>query len=253
MEPIVHAVFEPQTSTWQYVVADPSTNVAVIIDPVLDFDQTRNTISTTSADALLALVEEKGYTVDRLLETHVHADHLTAAKYLQDRFAKKGQRPEVGIGKRIGGVQERFAERYDIAREEYEGAFDKLFDDDEVFHVGELESKAVHLPGHTPDHMGYLIGQNIFSGDSIFNADVGSARCDFPGGNAKDLSVPSLTRNTPPSTNTLQPTASKQPPNSSPSLRTSRSTPATTTHPRRRAPRPRPTPPSPSRWRTTST
>ncbi len=254
MEPIVHAVFEPQTSTWQYVVADPSTNVAVIIDPVLDFDQARNTVSTQSADALLALVEEKGYLVDRLLETHVHADHLTAAKYLQDRLAKKGQRPEVSIGKRIGGVQERFAERYGIAREEYGSAFDKLFDDDEVFHVGGLESKAVHLPGHTPDHMGYLIGNNIFSGDSIFNSDVGSARCDFPGGNAKDLSV-SFVPNTvlPPLPNILQPTASRQPPNSSPSPRTSRSTPATTTRPRRRAPRPRPTPPSPSRWRTTST
>jgi glyoxylase-like metal-dependent hydrolase (beta-lactamase superfamily II) len=158
MEPIVHAVFEPHTSTWQYVVADPSTNVAVIIDPVLDFDPARNAISTTSADALLALVKEKEYTVDRLLETHVHADHLTAARYLQDRLAKEGKKPEVGIGKRIRGVQERFAKRYDIATDEYEGAFDKLFDDDEIFQVGDLESKAVHLPGHTPDHMGYLIG-----------------------------------------------------------------------------------------------
>jgi glyoxylase-like metal-dependent hydrolase (beta-lactamase superfamily II) len=158
MEPIVHTVFEPQTSTWQYVVADPATKAAVIIDPVLDFDPARNAVFTTSADGLLALVKEKGYTVDRLLETHVHADHLTAAKYLQERLAKDGKRPEVGIGKRIGAVQERFAERYGIAKEEYEGAFDKLLDDDEMFHVGELEAKAVHLPGHTPDHMGYMIG-----------------------------------------------------------------------------------------------
>ncbi|KAG7286987.1 hypothetical protein NEMBOFW57_006487 [Staphylotrichum longicolle] len=187
MEPIVHTVFEPQTSTWQYVVADPSTKTAVIIDPVLDFDPARNSITTKSADALLALVKEKGYTVDRLLETHVHADHLTAARYLQDKLAKDGKKPEIGIGRRIGQVQERFAKRYGIAQEECEGAFDKLFDDDEIFHVGELEAKAVHLPGHTPDHMGYLIGTNIFSGDSIFNSDVGSARCDFPGGNANDL------------------------------------------------------------------
>ena len=158
MEPIVHTVFEPQTSTWQYVVADPSTNTAVIIDPVLDFDPARNSIATKSADALLALVKEKGYTVDRLLETHVHADHLTAARYLQDRLAKDGKRPEIGIGKRIGQVQERFAKRYGIPKEECDGAFDKLFDDDEIFHVGQLEAKAVHLPGHTPDHMGYLIG-----------------------------------------------------------------------------------------------
>ncbi|KAK3898111.1 hypothetical protein C8A05DRAFT_38312 [Staphylotrichum tortipilum] len=190
MEPLVHSIFEPQTSTWQYVVADPTTKAAVIIDPVLDFDPARNAVTTASADALLALVHEHGYTVDRLLETHVHADHLTAAKYLQHRLAESQgaeRRPALGIGKRIGGVQERFAEKYKIAKEELEGAFDKLYDDDEVFAVGELEAKAVHLPGHTPDHMGYLIGANIFCGDSIFNADVGSARCDFPGGNADDL------------------------------------------------------------------
>jgi glyoxylase-like metal-dependent hydrolase (beta-lactamase superfamily II) len=158
MEPLVHTVFEPQTSTWQYVVADPSTKAAVIIDPVLDFDPARNAISTKSADGLLALVKEQGYTVDRLLETHAHADHLTAAKYLQDKLAKDGKKPEITIGKRIAEVQERFAKRYGIAKEEYEGAFDKLLEDDEVFHVGQLEAKAVHLPGHTPDHMGYLIG-----------------------------------------------------------------------------------------------
>ncbi|AEO70880.1 uncharacterized protein THITE_2122716 [Thermothielavioides terrestris NRRL 8126] len=189
MEPVVHPVFEPQTSTWQYVVADPSTNAAIIIDPVLDFDPARNTVSTKTADGLLALVKEKGYTIERLLETHVHADHLTAASYLQDRLAKEGKRPPIGIGKRIGEVQQRFAKRYGIGMEECEGAFDNLLDDDEIFHVGNLEVKAVHLPGHTPDHMGYLVGSNIFCGDSIFNTDVGSARCDFPGGNAGDLYV----------------------------------------------------------------
>lgn len=214
-EPIIHACFEPHTSTWQYIVADPATKTAVIIDPVLDFDPARNAISTETADGLLAMVAEKGYTVDRLLETHVHADHLTAAKYLQTRLSEAAKKPEICIGKRIGQVQDRFARRYGIAKEEYEGAFDKLFDDDEVFHVGELEAKAVHLPGHTPDHMGYLVGggpsqslrnplgspnhstelttlflENIFCGDSIFNPDVGSARCDFPGGSTQDLSVP---------------------------------------------------------------
>lgn len=159
-EPIIHACFEPNTSTWQYIVADPTTKAAVIIDPVLDFDPARSAVSTESADALLALASEKGYTIDRLLETHVHADHLTAAKYLQSRLSETAgaQKPEICIGRRIGQVQERFARRYGIAREEYEGAFDKLFDDDEVFRVGQLEAKALHLPGHTPDHMGYLIG-----------------------------------------------------------------------------------------------
>jgi glyoxylase-like metal-dependent hydrolase (beta-lactamase superfamily II) len=160
-EPIIHACFEPNTSTWQYIVADPATKAAVIIDPVLDFDPARNAISTESADGLLALVSEKGYTVERLLETHVHADHLTAANYLQSRLSEAAgdqKKPVICIGKRIGQVQERFAQRYGIAKDEYENAFDKLFDDDEVFRLGQLEAKAVHLPGHTPDHMGYLIG-----------------------------------------------------------------------------------------------
>ncbi|GAB1316687.1 Putative metallo-beta-lactamase domain protein [Madurella fahalii] len=186
-QPAVHSCFEPATSTWQYVVADPATGAAVIIDPVLDFDPARNFISTASADALLALVKHNGYTVERLLETHAHADHLTAAKYLQHRLSEVGKKPDICIGKRITEVQERFGRRYGIARDEYKGVFDKLFDDDEVFNVGQFEAKAVHLPGHTPDHLGYLIGDNVFCGDSLFNADVGSARCDFPGGDAHKL------------------------------------------------------------------
>ncbi|KAK4134712.1 Metallo-hydrolase/oxidoreductase [Trichocladium antarcticum] len=188
-EPIIHACFEPQTSTWQYIVADPATKAAVIIDPVLDFDPATSTISTETADGLLALVSEQGYTVERLLETHVHADHLTAAKYLQSRLSADdgARKPQICIGKRIGKVQERFARRYGIAKDEYESAFDTLLDDDEIWHLGQLEAKAMHLPGHTPDHMGYLIGKNIFCGDTIFNPDVGSARCDFPGGSTADL------------------------------------------------------------------
>jgi glyoxylase-like metal-dependent hydrolase (beta-lactamase superfamily II) len=163
MEPAIDAVFEPQTSTWQYIVADPATKAAVIIDPVLDFDPSRNAVSTKSADELLVLVREKEYTIDWLLETHVHADHLTAAKYLQHQLSKHQKKPVIGIGKRIGEVQKRFATRYDIPKEEYEDGFDKLFDDDEIFHVGQLEAKAVHLPGHTPDHMGYLIGSECLT------------------------------------------------------------------------------------------
>lgn len=158
MEPIVHPVFESQSCTWQYIVADPSTKAAIIIDPVLDFDLARNAVSTKTADNLLVLVKENGYIVERLLETHAHADHLTAAKYLQDQMAKHGRRPEVGIGKRIREVQERFAKRYGINEHDYEDAFDTLFEDNEIFYIGELEAKAVHLPGHTPDHMGYLVG-----------------------------------------------------------------------------------------------
>lgn len=188
VEPIVHACFEPNTGTWQYIIADPATKAAIIIDPVLDFDPARNAISTGTADGLLALATEKGYAIERLVETHAHADHLTAAKYLQHRLeAVSNKKPPVCIGKRITAVQERFAKRYGIDKAEYESVFDHLFDDGETFHVGQLETKAIHLPGHTPDHMGYMIGANVFCGDSLFNYDVGSARCDFPDGNAHEL------------------------------------------------------------------
>lgn len=186
-EPIVHTRFEPVTATWQYVVADPATKEAVIIDPVLDFDPARNAISTETADGLLSLVKEEGYTITRLIETHAHADHLTAARYLQHQLAASGKKPCICIGKRIVGVQERFAQRYGIDMTECTGAFDHLVDDDEVFHVGNLQIKALHLPGHTPDHMGYTVGSNVFCGDSLFNTDVGSARCDFPSGDAQAL------------------------------------------------------------------
>ncbi|KAL8310976.1 hypothetical protein RB597_001805 [Gaeumannomyces tritici] len=158
-EPIIHSVFEPQTSTWQYIVADPTTKAAVIIDPVLDYDLARNAVSTTTADGLLATAEEQGYTVEWLLETHAHADHLTAAAYLQHRLEAMGNKKAgICIGKRIVGVQERFAKRYGIEGPEYRAAFDRLLEDDEVLRVGRLEVKVMHLPGHTPDHLGYLVG-----------------------------------------------------------------------------------------------
>ncbi|KAF9881918.1 metallo-beta-lactamase domain-containing protein [Colletotrichum karsti] len=188
-EPVIHEVFEPATSTWQYIVADPSTKAAVIIDSVLDFDPAKSAVSTQTADKLLELVREKGYKIVKILETHVHADHLTAAKYLQSRLrtAQDGAAPEICIGWRIGVVQERFARKYGIPEAEYVQAFDRLLEQDEEFQIGALKAKAIHLPGHTPDHMGYMVGANVFAGDSLFNHDVGSARCDFPGGDARDL------------------------------------------------------------------
>jgi glyoxylase-like metal-dependent hydrolase (beta-lactamase superfamily II) len=158
--PIVTEIFEPVTATWQYIVADPTTKDAVIIDSVLDFDPATRTLSSKTADNLLAVVAEKGYRVAYVLETHAHADHLTAAKYLQAKLAEKqgGFRPQVGIGKRIVGVQDRFAARYGVPKEELAGVFDKLFEDDEEFAIGELRAQALHLPGHTPDHVGYMIG-----------------------------------------------------------------------------------------------
>jgi glyoxylase-like metal-dependent hydrolase (beta-lactamase superfamily II) len=157
--PIIHDVFENNTGTWQYIVADPSTLNAIIIDPVLDYDPSTQTINTHSADALISLAKENNYMVDMILETHAHADHITAASYLQSRLAQdQNFKPRIGIGKRIGQVQEAFAQRYGVPSEEYQDVYDILFDDDEVFQIGDLSAKAIHLPGHTPDHLGYKIG-----------------------------------------------------------------------------------------------
>ncbi|KAH0167180.1 putative metallo-beta-lactamase domain protein, partial [Aureobasidium melanogenum] len=187
-EPTIHTLYERRTGTWQYVVSDPSTKTAVIIDPVLDYDSTTQMITADTADSILSLVKEKGLHVERILETHVHADHITAASYLQHRLAQEqDHKPLICIGKRIVQVQELFGQRYQIPAEEYEGVFDKLLDDDETFSLGKLTVTALHLPGHTPDHMGYMIGDNVFCGDSVLNPDFGTARADFPGGSAYDL------------------------------------------------------------------
>ncbi|OJI82462.1 hypothetical protein ASPTUDRAFT_148497 [Aspergillus tubingensis CBS 134.48] len=188
-EPTIHSLFKPKTGTWQYIVADPSTSAAVIIDSVLDYDPETQIITTATADGLLSLIEEKGYTVQRILETHAHADHLTAASYLAHRLSQRpgSQRPPICIGKRITQVQQHFGRRFGIPATEYEDVFDQLFDDDETFAIGQLIATAMHLPGHTPDHLGYQIGDNIFCGDSLFHADLGTARCDFPSGSAQDL------------------------------------------------------------------
>ncbi|CAI0641410.1 unnamed protein product [Colletotrichum noveboracense] len=187
-QPVIHDLFETKTGTWQYVVADPSTREAVVIDPVLDYDRETQVISTVAADQILSLAKSQDYTVVRILETHAHADHLTAASYLQHRLeSEHGHKPTIGIGRRIGQVQSLFGQRYGVPQDERQGAFDTLFEDDEVFSIGNLQAVALHLPGHTPDHLGYKIGDNVFCGDSLFHVDIGTARCDFPGGSAKNL------------------------------------------------------------------
>lgn len=146
------------------MVVDPETNSAVIIDAVLDYDPVTLSVDTHTADGLLALVDEHGYKVQWILETHAHADHLSAAAYLQDSLAEKqGFRPPIGIGKRIGQVQQLFGRRYGVPSKEYEDVFAKLFEDDEIFEIGNLKAKAMHLPGHTPDHLGYKIGGKFLS------------------------------------------------------------------------------------------
>lgn len=188
LQPIIHTHFERVTGTWQYIVADPSSNHAVVIDPVLDFDPTKNAILTTSADLLLSSVAENGYTVDRILETHAHADHITAAHYLRTQLGKKQSSvPQVCIGEGISSVQALFATKYGLPENEWRNSFDHTFADGEKFRIGALEAQVVHLPGHTPDHVGYLVGDNVFCGDSIFNPDIGSARTDFPQGSASCL------------------------------------------------------------------
>jgi glyoxylase-like metal-dependent hydrolase (beta-lactamase superfamily II) len=157
-KPAIHSLFEEKTGTWQYVVADSSTKKAVIIDPVLDYDASTQEISTQTADSLITTISKNGYHIEKILETHAHADHLTAASYLQQRLTlQQGVRPPICIGKRIREVQERFAARYGVATAEYENAFDHLFEDDEMFEFGRFTAKVIHLPGHTPDHIGYQI------------------------------------------------------------------------------------------------
>ena len=185
MRPSVHPLHHPDTGTWSYVVADPQTGVAAIIDPVLDFEAKAARIATTSAQALLAIAGEHGYQVRWLLETHAHADHLSAADWL------KGELPGavLAIGAGIRQVQATFAARLDpdgaIATDGSQ--FDRLFADDEAFAIGSLQARAIPVPGHTRDSLAYLIGDALFTGDSLFMPDAGSARCDFPGGDAATL------------------------------------------------------------------
>lgn len=187
-KPDIHARFEAVTATWQYIVADRETRDAVVIDSVLDFNPVSNQISTDTANGLLGLISKHNLTVTRILETHAHADHLTAATYIQQKLVDEGKpRPEICIGARITEVQAKFAHKYQIKTLELAKVFDKLFQDNEEFMIGKIRAKVLHLPGHTPDHVGYMIGENVFTGDSIFNPDVGTARADFPGGSATAL------------------------------------------------------------------
>ncbi|MGI9415757.1 MAG: MBL fold metallo-hydrolase [Hyphomicrobiales bacterium] len=184
MKPNIETFFDEATYTATHVVWDPQTHHAAIVDSVKDFDPKSGRTSTASADMVIAYVAEHGLTVEWILETHVHADHLTAAPYLKQ---KTGGR--TGIGSRIEAVQGAFKPVFN-AEEEFatDGRqFDHLFQDGEVFHIGELEAKVIHTPGHTPACVTYIVGDTAFVGDTLFMPDFGTARCDFPGGDAAEL------------------------------------------------------------------
>ncbi|MBI1366614.1 MAG: MBL fold metallo-hydrolase [Alphaproteobacteria bacterium] len=184
MKPDVTAFFDEPTFTVSYVAADAATKKCAIIDSVLDYDPASGRTSKASADEIVAFVRNHDLEVEWILETHVHADHLSAAPYLKEKLGGK-----IAIGFNISVVQNTFGKIFNAGTEfRRDGSqFDALFKDGDVFHVGMISSRAIHTPGHTPACMTYLIGDAGFVGDTLFMPDYGTARCDFPGGDARTL------------------------------------------------------------------
>ena len=182
-QPRVHAQFDEATHTVSYVVWDPTTCRAAIIDPVLDYDHRTGRVSHRSADDLLGFVADQGLSVDWVLETHAHADHLSAAPYLKEKTGAP-----IGIGARITEVQRTFAPVFGLDDVSGDGReFDRLFRDGETIAIGGLQVEVMHTPGHTPACVSYRIGEAVFVGDTLFMPDYGTARADFPGGDARTL------------------------------------------------------------------
>ncbi|HEX2215625.1 MAG TPA: MBL fold metallo-hydrolase [Xanthobacteraceae bacterium] len=182
--PCVDSFFDPATSTVSHVVHAGPSSEAAIVDSVLDFDPKSGRTSRDSADKLIAFIGERGLKVAWHLETHVHADHLSAAPYLKQKLGGR-----IGIGSRIVEVQERFGKVFNFGLDvSGTGAeFDRLFEDGDTFAIGELHGTVIHVPGHTPADVAYVIGDAAFIGDTLFAPDLGSARADFPGGDAHAL------------------------------------------------------------------
>jgi glyoxylase-like metal-dependent hydrolase (beta-lactamase superfamily II) len=183
-KPWVTGFHDQATGNVTYVVADQAGRRAAVIDPVWDFEPKSGRLSTGSADRVSTFIERERLTLDWILETHVHADHLTAAQLLKKRFGAP-----IGIGRNVSIVQRTFADLYGIEGEvRSDGSqFDRLFDDGDRFAIGGLEARVLHTPGHTPACITYLIGDAAFVGDTLFMPDSGTARCDFPGGDARTL------------------------------------------------------------------
>ena len=184
LRPSIAGFFDEATNTVSYVVHDPKTGEAAIIDSVLDFDAASGRTANGSADRMIEYVTSNNLKVTWLIETHAHADHISAAPYLQERLGGK-----LAIGRDIIRVQEVFGKLFNAGTNfERDGSqFDKLFEDGETFRIGELEGIALHVPGHTPADMAFIVGDAAFVGDTIFMPDFGTARADFPGGDAGQL------------------------------------------------------------------
>ncbi len=199
VKPLVHGIFDEATNTVTYVVRDPESRACAIIDSVLDFDYASGRTDTRSADRVIEHVRAEGLDPVWILETHVHADHLSAAPYIQERIGGK-----IGIGEKITVVQDTFGKIFNEGTEfQRDGSqFDHLFREGDTFGIGALGGRVLHTPGHTPACLTYVIGDAAFVGDTLFMPDFGTARCDFPGGSAemlyasiqKILSLPDATR-----------------------------------------------------------
>jgi len=182
-KPVIRPFFDEATNTVSYLVFDAASKDAAVIDPVLDWDNRSGAADTRSADALLSAARKAGLTIRWVLETHAHADHLTAAPYIK---AKTGA--PIGIGEHIREVQKIFRPVFDLVDVKPKGAdFDRLFRDGERFALGGLSVEVLHVPGHTPADIAYRIGDDVFVGDTLFMHDYGTARADFPGGDAHQL------------------------------------------------------------------
>ncbi|WP_282038431.1 MBL fold metallo-hydrolase [Halomonas alimentaria] len=183
-QPIVTHFFDEPTNTFSYVVQDPDSNACAILDSVLDFDYAAGRTDVRSADEIIAFVRDHGLEVAWILETHVHADHLSAAPYLHETLGGL-----TGIGANITVVQDVFGKAFNAGTEfARDGSqFDRLFEEGDTFTIGNLEGRVLHTPGHTPACLTYVIGDAAFVGDTLFMPDYGTARCDFPGGDARTL------------------------------------------------------------------
>ena len=184
VKPLVHGIFDEATNTVTYIVRDPESRACAIIDSVLDFDYASGRTDTRSADRVIDHVRAEGLDPVWILETHVHADHLSAAPYIQERIGGK-----IGIGEKITVVQDTFGKIFNEGTEfQRDGSqFDRLFREGDTFGIGALGGRVLHTPGHTPACLTYVIGDAAFVGDTLFMPDYGTARCDFPGGSAKML------------------------------------------------------------------